>query len=68
VAVEVEMVVHLHALEATLGVILGQLGKNVYLQLGGVPVFLDIPNDFYSNSLVLFHIMALDHFAESSFS
>jgi len=68
VAMEVEMIVHLHALEATLRIILGKLCEHVDLQLGCVPVFLDVPSDFDGNNLVLFQIMALGHLSESSFS
>ena len=67
-AVEIEGVVHLNTLEATLWVILGQLGKNVDLQLGSVPIFLDVANNFNSDHFVFSNVVALDHFAKGSFS
>ena len=67
-AMEVEMVVHLNTLETTLGVVLGQLGEHVDLQLGCVPVFLDVANDFYSNNFVLSQILTFHHFSEGPLS
>jgi hypothetical protein len=66
VTMKVEMVVHLNALEATLGIVLGQLGEDVDLQLGCVPVFLDVADYFDSYCLVLFQIVAFYHLSEGS--
>ena len=66
--VVVEPVEHLYAAVAAPGIVLGKLLEDVDLQLGRLPVLLDVLDYFERNDLVLVDVPHLDHLPERALS
>ena len=64
----IKPIVHLHTQVLSLGIILGQFGQHVDLQLSCLSVLLDVLDDFDGKNFVLLEILTLDYFAKSSFT